>query len=788
MKFNGKDITELLAINRRNFIKFMIGGAAGTALTPIPWKLADDVAIFTQNLPWVPVPAEGEFIHEKTVCKLCPGGCGIEVRKVGERAVKIEGRTDYPVNPGGICPQGAGGLQLLYNENIRFPGPMKRVGPRGSGEFIRISWDEAIDTLAKRIVMLRDQGKIHTLAAVDGNQSGSTASQMIERLLTAAGSPNYLRIQSAEDTYRVAGMLMQGNNGPMAFDLENSDYILSFGCGLLEGWGSSGRVLNAWSSWRPEPGKRTAKVVQVESRASNTASKADRWVAAKPGTETALALGIACVIISERLYDNEFIENYSFGFHDWVDHQGRRRMGFKSMVLERYSPRKVSGITGIGADDIVSLARDFAGARAPVAICGKGKGMMNGSLYEFMSILALNALMGRINRPGGILLHDAIPFEDLPDFSMDSIATIGLNKSRLDMAGTPRFPFSGSLMRNFAEAIIEEKEPPVDTLMLFSANPAFTQPDGGAFYRAMKKIPFIVSFNPYRDESSNMADLILPDHHYLEKMDDVVWPSTLQFPLVGIISPVVKRVYDTKNSGDVIIMVAKRISDSVGSAFPWNSYEDVLRMRFKGLFNSKNGGFFYRTDHTYEDYGRIFKTETGRFEFFCKKIESAAQKSSLLDFGISVQDDEAYMPHYEPPGGEDEIRRYPLRLLPYEIINLSSGWLPSPPHVYKTIFDDQLNKKESFIQINPLTAKDYSLSQGDRITLETRAGKATARVDIFEGAMPGVVYVPLGFGHEAYDDFSKNKGINPNFLIEGGRDPLSGDPVWWDTPVKIGSF
>ena len=118
-----------MELNRRNFIKFLVGGAAGIGATPLPWKLTDDIAIWTQNWPWVPLPPVGEFTHVKSVCTLCPGGCGIKVRKAGERAVKIEGRTDYPVNPGGICPLGMGGLQLLYNEDIRFTSPMKRTGP-----------------------------------------------------------------------------------------------------------------------------------------------------------------------------------------------------------------------------------------------------------------------------------------------------------------------------------------------------------------------------------------------------------------------------------------------------------------------------------------------------------------------------------------------------------------------------------------------------------------------------------------------------------------------------------
>ena len=127
----------------------------------------------------------------------------------------------------------------------------------------------------------------------------SSTSLLIHRLLKAVGSPNYLTIPSVEDTYAMVNLLMQGNEGPMAYDLENADFILSFGCGLIEGWGAPGRVINAWGLWHNDPSERRTKVVQIESWASNTASKADQWLAPLPGTESALALGLAHVIIKE---------------------------------------------------------------------------------------------------------------------------------------------------------------------------------------------------------------------------------------------------------------------------------------------------------------------------------------------------------------------------------------------------------------------------------------------------------------------------------------------------------
>ncbi len=822
MKFDGKNITELLAINRRNFIKLIVGGAVGTGLSPIPWKLADDTAIWTQNWSWVPVPAEGKISYVNSVCKLCPGGCGIAVRKVDNRAVKIEGRTDYPVNPGGICPLGMGGLQLLYNEGNRFTSPMKRVGPRGSGQFVNITWNDALALLASRISDLRKKTTPESLVAVDGNPFQSSISVMVERLLRAVGSPNYMRIPSAEDTNRMACSLMQGDKGPVTYDLENADYILSFGCGLLEGWGSPGRVINAWGLWRSEPLKGKVRIVQVESRASNTASKADKWIAARPGTEAALALGLAYVMIHEGLYDSGFVEERAFGFFDWTSSSGEVHKGFRRMVSEKYSPEKVEEITGVKAEEIRSMAREFARAKAPVAIFGKGKGALNGSLYEAMAVQALNALTGNINRPGGMLVFEPLPLASLPEVELDSIAREGLKKMRLDRPDLHSYPFTQSLFDNLAESMAREPVSPVDTLLVFSSNPAFTLPDSGDFRRALDRVPFIVSFSPYHDETVFMADLVLPDHTYLEKTDDVVWPPGLQYPLFGLTRPVVKPIYDTRNSGDVIIQLAKQIGGSLENSFPWENYEEVLRMRVKGLFdhsagltgydkslpawkrkgrsasrspdyksfdemwkNMKSSGLWYRPVQGNGNPETRFNTPSGKFEFFSRLIELAVNESGTGRLGLNTTGDEIFMPHYEEVSPEGREGGFPLRMVPYEIINLSSGWLPNPPYLNKTLFDNQLLKEDSFAEINPETASKHHLKEGDSIIIESPKGNVQVRVHIFAGAMPGIVYLLLGLGHRAYDDFLRHKGINPNEIIDGGRDPLSGHPVWWNTPVRL---
>ena len=816
-----------MEMNRRNFIKFAVGSVAGIHLSPLPWKLTDDIAIWTQNWGWVPRPERGEFNHIQTVCTLCPGSCGIEVRRVEERCVKIEGRTDYPVNPGGICPIGAGGLQLLYNEDIRFTGPMKRVGPRGSGQFKDISWDEAITLLTSRITTLRAKSRPEAIAAIDGHFEGTTVSVLIHRLMEAIGSPNYMRMPSISDTYWTVGALMQGTEGPMAYDLENADFILSFGCGLLEGWGAPGRVLAAWGQWKQKGSK--VKVVQIEPLASNTASKADQWLAPRPGTEAALALGIASVLVKEGLYDKAFVKNYCFGFEDWRSSDGKAHRGFKGLLLSKYTPERVSRITGLSKEQIVATARAFGRAKAPIAIFGKGKGTWQSSLYESMAIHSLNALVGNINKPGGVLIHEPLPLTPLPRPSLDDLALSGLKKDRLDGAGSFVAPFAKSLVVDFAKALYEENGYRIDTVMIFSANPAYSLPDQGLFKKALRKIPFIVSFSPFRDETALMADLILPDHTALEKFTDMVWPLGLQYPLYAVSNPALAPVYNTRNSGDVILTLASKLGGSIADSFPWDSFEEVVKFRARGLYESGSGiigfdsgasppwavmkkqqfakpnykdfdemweglqerGVWYRPAHTYGMRERLFKTPTGKFEFYSTQIElaifEAGQKGSkdaaLEEMGIEAKGDEVCMPHFEQL--EHETEQYPLKLVPYEIINLSSGFTPSPPFVNKTLFDHQLLRDHSFVDINPETAAKYHLKQGDLITIETPGGSAQVKVNLFEGAMPGYVFMLRGLGHTGYDEFWKGKGANPNHLIGAAKDPLSGTPVWWVTPAKI---
>jgi len=197
--------------------------------------------------------------------------------------------------------------------------------------------------------------------------------------------------------------------------------------------------------------------------------------------------------------------------------------------------------------------------------------------------------------------------------------------------------------------------------------------------------------------------------------------------------------------------------------------------------------------HSYGRWEQIFRTPSGRFEFYSSSIEAAIKDSSkggslgdtLEGMGVAARGDEVYMPHYEKTQSGADKEGYPLLLFPTELINLASGWIGNTPFLNKTLFDYQLKGEDLFVEVNPKTAAEYGLSEGSRVMLRSRRGELKARIHLFEGAMPGIVFMPVGLGHTAYDRYLKGKGANPYEIIERVEDPLSGQPIWWNTRVKV---
>ena len=736
-----------MKIDRRSFLSLSIGATAGVTLSPLPWKLTDDLSIWTQNWPWTPVPLDGATTYEHSVCALCPGGCGIAVRKVGDRAVKIEGTDGHPVNDGGICMLGLSGLQLLYGPT-RVKTPLKRVGKRGEGKWKKISWEQAITEVASTLSDLRSTGKPWAAGCISGSDKGITPN-LFKRFMSAYGSPNFMAMPSMADSYSLAMRMMQGQETMPGFDFENADFILSFGSGILDGWGSPVRMFKANSQWVKSGGK----VVQIEPRLSSTAAKAYKWLPVKPGTETALALGIAHVIIRSNLYNRDFVSGSTSGFN-----------AFKKLVLEQYNPAKVAEITGIAdPSKIESIAKEFAKAKRPIAICGKGQGDVTGGLYDFMAVHALNALVGNINKPGGVLAFEADSYINWSEPRKDSVAADGLIRKRIDGAGSGKYPHARSLLNRLSGQIGRDEKYPMEVLFISGANPLYSMPDTNSLKKAFDQVSSIVSFSSYMDETAMYADIILPNHMYLERYDDAPIPPGMGKPVVGLLKPVVKPQFDTMHSGDVLIRLANEMGGSIKAAFPWDDFESCIKETFGDHWDTlENDGFW--VDSKTSSGKKKFATDSGKFEFYAENINA--------------------LPIYKQAKIENS-HSYPLALVPYDSIRLAHNYIGDPPFAMKTVEATVLKGNDLFIEINPTTAKTYRLSNGGRATLSTPVGNARVRVNFSEGIMPNVIAMPKGLGHTAFDMYLADKGVNFNELIVPIEDPASGFDAAWGIMAKL---
>jgi len=719
-----------MKVDRRSFLSFIIGGAAGTALSPLPWKLTDDSSIWTQMWPWTPVPPDGEVMYENTTCALCPGGCGISVRKVDNRAIKIEGQAGHPINDGSICILGLSGLQLLYGPT-RIKSPMKRVGERGEGRWQRISWEEATTILTEKLTDIRNRGEAHTVAAISGSNSG-TVPALLDRFMTAYGSPNSFRMPSNHDIDELAVKTLFGDYGRTGYDLENADYVLSFGSGFADGWGSPVRMFRACSTWKDKD----VTVVQIEPRLSNSAAKATRWVAINPGTEADLAFGIAAVMVSEGLADTADIS----GFKAW-----------KKDLLANYSTEKVTQTTGVSAEVILELATGFGNAHKPMALFGRGKGQTASSLREAVAIIALNALGGNMNREGGMWAIPETDYINWPSASGDKLASAGLAQPRFDDAGRGQYANTRSMLNRIASGLDGEGPYPLQVLMVAEANPFFELPDSARVKKALAHVPFIVSFSSFQDETAAMADLLMPNHVYLERYEDVPVAAGLAKQVIGLSKPVVSPQADTRHLGETLIATAKAMGGSVADAFPWENYETCLEETLGGKWASMVDTGYWEADGV---------------DTVGKKVRPAALDTPTIQ-------------------AEGDVNNFPLVLLPFDTIRIASGYIGDTPFMVKTVSDTVIKGKDGFVEINPQTASANGLKEGTMATLTTPVGEARVRVHLFEGIKPGVIAMARGLGHTAYDGYVADKGVNINELIGPVEDPSSGLDAAWGIRAKL---
>lgn len=788
-------------MSRRRFLRLATGVAATAAALGsgrgLRYFLEDEAERTKLSFE----TAENEKIVP-TVCLLCPSGCGMLARVADGNLVKLEGSPMHPVNLGALCPKGQAAPELLYNPD-RLTGPMRRVGERGAGQWESISWDEAAQIVTENLEDLRKNGRPERAALLYGETRGQMRG-FLTHFMSAIGSPNAISHDSLNIEVAKLGMLFtQGIYDLPAYDLENSNYVISFGANLLEAGRNPQRTVSGLSYLRRGRADR-GKVVVFDPRQGVTGAKSDEWIPLTPGTDAALALAIANVIITTGQFDSDFVNNYSFGFDDFTDDDGRQHKGYKNYVLENFDPRRVEQISGVPATTISRIAGEFAGNKPAVAILPAKGGLLNGSLNGLaaaMAIHSLNALVGAIETRGGVLTQRYPACGEWPTLPPDPVAEAGRSTERVDGARS-EFPLGRHAYQATADRLLDGN--PIETLFLYDANPVYETPGGSRFVEMFRQIPLIVSFATFMDESAEQADLVLPEPTFLERwQDDFI--EGLGYPGVGLRQPVVDPLHDTMNSADFLIQVAHKMGGPVAQAMPWPSFEGLLQERLRDVGTDwdtlKDLGVWLTPGYRFARRGserwinevmgaqREKAPRDGRFDFFSRELNCLLgdhDQDQIAALGAKVTGDTLFLPHYEPVTFAGEEESFPFVLNVFTLMSLGPHSYAANMPTLQEISGMTVGERwGSWVEMNSEKAHELGLEDKEMVWVESPFGKIQTKLRHVKSLSEEVVNIPHNQGHTAVGRWAKNRGVNGLEIINPASEPFTGLAALSNTRVKV---
>lgn len=908
-------------ITRRRFLQ-ATGAAAGAAGVGAGVNLATLERVHAQPA----AEASAETVITKSFCHQCPARCGIDVYTTNGRVHAVYGTLDNPLSNGKLCPKGHYGQYQLYDPD-RFKGPMKRTNPRkGRNEdprFVPISWDEALGIAADRLNTLRDKGESHRFGLLFGRGWGATDAGLFGDFAKLYGSPNVGLNHSSmcSDASKKAKLCADGNYSYNSYDYANTNYLLIFGAGFLEAFRPLNYNMQVWGQMRTKAPR--TKVTVVDVHTSTTGAAADRLLLTKPGTDGALALAMAHVILSEGLWDRKFVGDFVDGINRFKSgtavgmtysqedldklrqakaeaaakkaESDKKALGEKAKlhadmdslrnkieesddekvvaelkkklgdlekkeadaealaatikaqraeldkaappaheptvgetifsekwtfgllewwnaILKDCTPEWAEKITSIPAKDIRSVGKEFGATRPAIALFERGATAHTNGVYNGLAIHALNALVGSLFAKGGLGYQSSTPWGKLSvkaaDFMDDYAKSGDRKKPRVDKVKTDAWPMANNMMQEIAKNHLKGDPYKMDTLMFYLTGPIFSGPECKDWEKAMAET-YVIDTSPFPGETAIFADLILPDHTYLERLQIADTYPFQGYPIAMIRTPAVKPLYDTKVFGDVVIEIGKRIKGPMGEYYKQlGSTENMIKQMAKG-FEEKPGsngvnsyetfvqkGVWYKKPYSYRQIAGEFYFWDGDAKAYSKQMVPAEVKDKLLktpsgkyEFksGYLVDEHHAHyvheklgiplemtgFPQYIPakhPGGGD------LHFISPKLAAQAEGRQANQPHATALMQPTQGGKRDVFLEIHPETAAKRGIADGDRVRIRNETGTIEVIARHFNGIRPDTVALPMIHGHWAQGRWAvgRNPSGSTNEVTANISEPISG--------------
>ncbi|MDE0164393.1 MAG: molybdopterin-dependent oxidoreductase [Bryobacterales bacterium] len=502
-------------MDRRNFFK-LVGTASGGALTGACGKQAQE--LIPLLVPATEIVPGAEEWHP-SVCSSCAAGCGTIVRVMqAERKIEVEGETVRqpiaaikkiegnpldPVSGGRLCARGQAAVQGLYHPD-RLTGPRRRAGARGSGDFELVDWETALSEVAAVLAGVDRRRIVYLTSAGMGTGSATAA-----RFLDSIGAPPATTIGVNDFTVeRRASQLAFGWDGLPVYEIQDATYVLSIGADFLGGWASPVFYSRRFGHMRRgRPGIR-GKLVHAESRFSQTAWSADRWLPVAPGGEHALAMAIGHVIVSDKLRESD---------------QAGESLRQAFVATDFSAACKASGLEEKRIRDV---ARELASSMSPLVLAGASI-VRPGSSRAVTAANELNLLLGNIGAKGGVMPPASLP--------------------------------GGLTAERPAYRPLEEQIGKAEVVMIDGVNPLYAAP---WLAGSLAKVELVISFAGFLDDSAAHADWILPDHHELEASAGVI-PLMSPTPALTGAPAFVKPLHETRATPDVLVDLARRLDAAI---------------------------------------------------------------------------------------------------------------------------------------------------------------------------------------------------------------------------------
>ncbi len=706
---------------------------------------------------------ESQIHWRRALCGICPAGCWVRVSYDSSGRLS-EVKADSDSDLGMICKLGTHSREIVYSRD-RLRHPLRRVGPKGTYEFARISWDEAYSVIVDRLMSIKaehgpEAAAIYTgrgsfeLAECDVFQPKGVEVSSASSVLFPFGSPNTLGVGAL--CYVSFAMIaphvtMGGMLTTMFSDLENADLIVVWGanpatdCPPVD----FGRIMKAR--------RRGARVVVIDPRQTGIATAADaEWIPIRPGTDGALALGMCNILIEEELYDETFARDWTHGFDDF------------SRYVQHFRPELVEKITGVPSEIVPKLARQIASAAGASPVMYSGLEYSDGGVQSIRATMVLWALAGQLDVPGGRCFGMS---ENLFPMNREGhIANPDLRKA----LGRDRFPvYSAYRGESHAivlpDAVLDEKPYPVKSLIIEGGSIITAWPQPDVWRKTFAALDFLVCIDRFMTADCAYADIVLPATTYYEI------ESYMRYgPIFRIRDRIIEPQGESRHGFFILAELADRLG--YGHLYPQNE-EELLRHALTGsgftLEEVRAAGGMVRLPGVMMQYKKWekgllredgepgFNTPTGKFEIASVILEEHGYDALPV-----------YTEPSEGPLSQPQLAsRFPLTFMSGSRVTTD---FRSQFHNIPSLNEA---RPEPTVTINPVDAQERDISHGDLVDVRTPRGHAVFRAQVTDKIMCGSIDADMGgggpLGPEAW------QRCNVNRLTDlGNHDPISGFPVY----------